>query len=151
MNGYRKVLAVAAALAFGLGLGVAGAATTAGAAGSQDYCPADRLCLWFNSNYAGARADFRQSDNNLSNELFNDGPAYANGWLVQVENNAASFHNRSGNKVTFYDARNCNIDYSYREVAPGAQGNFGDALKNRVSSIFINMEGGCVNVDQSDA
>jgi hypothetical protein len=149
MNGYRKVLAGVGALAFGLSL--AGAVPAASASGSQDYCPADRLCLWFNSGYAGARADFRVSDANLSNELFNDGPAYANGWLVQVEDNSASFHNRSGNRVWFFNFRNCDIDGANRLVDAGAKGNFGDALQNRVSSFLIANEGTCINVDQSNA
>lgn len=149
MNRNRKLLAGMGALAFGLSL--AGGIPTASASGSQNYCPADRLCLWFNSGYSGARADFRVSDANLSNELFNDGPAFANGWLVQVENNSASFHNRSGNTVWFFDLRNCDIDGANRIVGAGAQDNFGSALQNRVSSFLISNEGTCVNVDQSNA
>lgn len=151
MNGYRKVLAGAGTLALGLGLSLTGTAPTAIASGTQDYCPADRLCLWFNSGYGGARADFRVSDANLSNELFNDGPVGANGWLVQVEDNSASFHNRSGNTVWFFAYRNCDIDGANRIVGAGEQGNFGTALQNRVSSFLISNEGTCVNVDQSNA
>lgn len=143
---------VSAGLATGaFALGLAAAAPTAQAAGTQDYCPADRVCLWFNSNSGGARADFRVSDANLSNELFNDGPVGANGWLVQVEDNAASFHNRSGNTVVFFNFRSCDIDGAYRVVAAGDRGNFGDALQNKVSSILISNEGTCINVDQSNA
>jgi hypothetical protein len=149
MNGYRKVLGGVSALAFGLSL--IGAVPAASASGTQDYCPTDRLCLWFNSGYGGARADFRVSDANLSNELFNDGPVNANGWLVQVENNSASFHNRSGNTVVFFDFRNCDIDGAYRVVGAGAKDDFGSALKNRVSSFLISNEGTCINVDQSNA
>ncbi len=148
MNGYRKVLVGMGALSLSLSLG---AMPVANASGSQVACPSDRLCLWFNSGYGGARADFRVSDANLSNELFNDGPANANGWLVQVENNAASFQNRSGNTVVFFDFRNCDIDGAYRVVAAGAKDDFGSALKNRVSSFLISNEGACINVDQSNA
>ena len=149
MNASRKVLAGVSALAFGLSL--AAAMPAANASGTQDSCPADRLCLWFNSGYAGARADFRVSDANLSNELFNDGPPHANGWLVQVENNAASFQNRSGNIAIFFDLRNCDSDGAFRVVDAGEKDTFGSALKNRVSSFIIANEGLCINVDQSNA
>lgn len=149
--GQRKIIAALGAGAFAVSLMTA-AAPSASASGTQDYCPADRVCLWFNSNYGGARADFRVSDANLSNELFTDGPVGANGWAVQVEDNAASFHNRSGHTMIFYNFRHCDgIDGDYRTVDPGGKSNFGDNLKNKVSSIFIASEGACVNVDQSNA
>jgi hypothetical protein len=151
MSGYRKVLAGVGTLTLGLGLSLAGAVPTATASGTQDYCPADRVCLWFNSDYAGARADLRVSDANLSNELFNDGPVGANGWLVQVENNSASIRNRSGNGIYIYDLRNCDGNNgAYGYLAAGGAGNFTTALKNRVSSIVIDG-GACFNVDQSNA
>ena len=150
MMGQRKIIAGLGAGAFAVSLMMV-AAPSANASGTQDYCPADRVCLWFNSNYGGARADFRVSDANLSNELFNDGPEGANGWRVQVEDNAASFHNRSGNTMIFFNFRNCDIDGAYRVVGPGGKDNFGTALKNKVSSIIISNEGLCVNVDQSNA
>jgi Peptidase inhibitor family I36 len=151
MMGQRKIIAGLGAGVFAVSLMMA-AAPSANASGTQDYCPAGRVCLWFNSNYGGARADFRVSDANLSNELFNDGPAGANGWRVQVEDNAASYHNRSGIGMIFYNLRNCNADGAYRTVGPGGKDNFGDLLKNRVSSIFIyGGDGGCANVDQSNA
>lgn len=137
--------------AFAVGLMMA-AAPSANASGTQDYCPVDRVCLWFNSNYGGARADFRVSDANLSNELFTDGPHGANGWGVQVEDNAASYHNRSGFKIRFYNFRNCDTGGGSREVGPGGKDNYGDLLKNKVSSIYIYAVGAaCVNVDQSNA
>lgn len=149
MRGQRKIVGGLGAVAFAVSL--MAAAPSAYASGTQDYCPADRVCLWFNSNYGGARADFRVSDANLSNELFNDGPVGAGGWLVQVEDNAASFHNRSRNTVVFFNLRNCDIDGAYRVVGNGSKDNFGDALKNKVSSFIISNEGLCVNVDQSNA
>lgn len=149
MMGQRKIIAGLGAGAVVVGL--MAVAPPANASGTQNYCPTDRVCLWFNSNYGGARADFRVSDANLSNELFNDGPVGANGWLVQVEDNAASFHNRSGNTVVFFNFRNCDIDGAYRVVSAGESGNFGTALQNKVSSFIISNEGACVNVDQSNA
>lgn len=148
--GHRHTVAAGFGVA-ALGVSLVATAPVANAAGTQDYCPADRVCLWFNSNYGGARADFQVSDANLSNELFNDGPAGASGWLVQVEDNAASFHNRSGNTVVFFNFRNCDVDGAYRVVQAGGKDNFGDPLKNRVSSFIISNEGLCVNVDQSNA
>jgi hypothetical protein len=145
----RKVIVGIAAA--GLALSSVASASPAGASGTQDYCPVDRVCLWFNSNSAGARADFRLSDASLSDELFNDGPVGANGWLVQVEDNSASFHNRSGNVMWFYERRNCNTDGTVRRVVAGGRDNFGDPLKNKVSSMFIVALGGCVDIDQSGA
>jgi hypothetical protein len=145
----RSFVIVAAAAAFGANILMG--APAANASGTQAACPADRVCLWFNSNFAGARGDFRVSDANLSNELFNDGPVNANGWLVQVENNSASFQNRSGHTVIFFDLRNCDIDGATRVVAAGEKDNFGAALKNKVSSIIVGDGSPCVNVDQSNA
>jgi hypothetical protein len=147
MNSCRTVLAGVGAIV----IGFTGTMPAATASGSQDYCPTDRLCLWFNSDFGGARADFMVSDANLSNELFNDGPAYANGWLVQVEDNAASFQNRSGHQVHFYALRNCDSSGTNRILAAGDKGNFSSALKNQISSFRIYTEGECVNVDQSNA
>ncbi|WP_030529788.1 peptidase inhibitor family I36 protein [Phycicoccus jejuensis] len=149
MRNQHKVIAGIGTLA--AAASIVAAAPAASASGTQNYCPTDRVCLWFNSGYSGARADFRVSDANLSNELFNDGPVGASGWLVQVEDNAASFHNRSGNTVIFFNFRNCDVDGAYRVVADGAKDNFGDALKNKVSSFIISNEGVCTNVDQSNA
>ncbi|WP_320671643.1 peptidase inhibitor family I36 protein [Patulibacter defluvii] len=103
-------------------------------------CPSGRFCLWFNSGYAGARADFEITDGNLANELFNDGPAGRNGWLVQVEDNAASAYNRTSGAVFVYARRNCDEAGDYDWLSPNQKLNLDQLrfnLKNRVSSVLV--------------
>ncbi|WP_320668690.1 peptidase inhibitor family I36 protein [Patulibacter defluvii] len=101
-------------------------------------CPSGKLCLWFNSNYAGARSDLQITDGSLANELFNDGPAGRNGWLVQVEDNAASVANRTGGYVELYGRRNCQLGDGFGDLQAGEEDNLADlGLKNKVSSVRI--------------
>ena len=85
--GLGAVLAVAGSLFAGV--------PAASAAGTGTACPTDRFCLYFNSDFGGARADYAQSDAGLGNELFTDGPQGRSGWGVQVNNNAASAINHT--------------------------------------------------------
>lgn len=121
-------------------------APAANASGTGNACPANRVCLYFNSNFEGARADFAYSDASLSNELFTDGPAGANGWGVQVNNNAASLINNTPSGANIYDGPNCTGEawatYGGERVNLASMG-----MKNRVTSIHI--EGACINRDQS--
>jgi hypothetical protein len=119
----------------------------ANASGTGTACPTNRLCLYFNSNFEGARADFAYSDAGLGNELFTDGPAYANGWGVQVNNNAASLINNTGTGANIYDGPNCTGEGW--ATHGGQRLNLAEyGMKNRVSSIYI-AGTGCINRDQS--
>lgn len=140
----------AAALALGVSV-VAG--SPASAAGSGDACPAGRVCLYFNSNGGGARADLARSDGALNNELFTDGPAGRNGWGVVVGNNAASVRNRTSDVIVVYAGQGCTGNWS-RIPAGGQVYNLADGywnMQNRVSSIWIygTNNDSCVNIDQS--
>lgn len=126
----RSVLSTLAGLAVAAGL----AASAAPASAAYAECPANRFCLWFNSDFQGARADLADSDGNLADELFNDGPSGRNGWNVQVENNAASVANRTGQGAYVYDGRNCTGAEAF---VAGNSGRTLGALKNRVSSVWV--------------
>lgn len=126
------------------------AATAVPASAALNECSTGNFCLWFNSDYQGARFDMRKTDGSLADELFNDGPAGRNGWKVQVEDNSASAANRTGQNVALYDMRGCQggarILFDREEVNLAKF-----LLKNKVSSVYIN--GGtnrdCVNIDSS--
>jgi hypothetical protein len=147
-----KRLALATALASSVTLA---AGVSPAAAGSP--CPAGRACLYFNSSLEGARFDLDRADGRLNDELFNDGPAGANGWQVQVEDNAASFTNRSGRWAFLYRDRNCQLAGDVAAVQPGASVNLGAGdinLKNKVSSFALGDNpfappSSCANVDSS--
>lgn len=104
----------------GLLAGGAVAMPSAAEAATSSTCPSGSLCLYFNSNFAGARADLRKTDAALNNELFNDGRSGANGWNVQVGNNSASVWNRTGRDVWLFNGGSCFGD-RYLRLAPGAK------------------------------
>jgi hypothetical protein len=137
----RPVLTALAGLAATVGL----AASAAPASAAYSECPVNRFCLWFNSDFQGARADLADSDGNLADELFNDGPAGRNGWNVQVENNAASVANRTGQGAYIYDGRGCTGAEAF---VSGNSGRTLGALKNRVSSVWVvaGPNVGCANI-----
>ncbi|MFJ3489757.1 peptidase inhibitor family I36 protein [Leifsonia aquatica] len=139
-------------------LGVVVVATLSGSqpasAASSATCPAGDLCLYFNSDFGGARADLRHTDAALNNELFDDGTPGANGWKVKVGNNAASVWNRTGSWVNLYDSQDCSGPAA--QLGPGEKENLtrwanaGLDLKNKVSSIKTADGLSCtVNRDQS--
>jgi hypothetical protein len=132
-------------------LGLAASSLLAGApanaSGTGTACPVNRLCLYFNSDYEGARADFAYSDAGLNNEFFTDGPAYRNGWGVPVNNNAASVKNRTGSMVFLHDGPDC--DGTGYTVYPGEDYNLSSrGLQNKVSSFSIEGMGVCIYRDQ---
>lgn len=141
----RAVLTTLAGLAAAAGL-AASAAPASAAAGD---CPANRFCLWFNSDFAGARSDLAIPDGSLANELFNDGPSGRNGWMVQVENNAASVYNNTSQGAYIYDGRHCSGEEAF---VAGHSGRTLGGLKNRVSSVMIfaaNTNLVCANVNSN--
>lgn len=147
-----KRLALATALAGFTTLAVGASPAAAGSA-----CPAGRACLYFNSNLEGARFDLDRADGRLDDELFNDGPSGASGWQVQVEDNAASFTNRSGRWAFLYRDRNCRLAGDVAAVQPGASVNLGAGdinLKNQVSSFALGDNpyappSSCANINSS--
>ena len=143
----RVLFGALAALSLAGGLAVAAPAAPAEAS-TASTCPAGRLCLYFNSNHQGARADLELTDYALNNELFSDGPAYRNGWNVLVGNNAASVWNRTGAVAYLYDGRGCTG--AYVRLLPGAKVNLG-TLKNRVSSINLFSDSLLCNVNRDQS
>jgi len=146
----RTVLTVVSAAAVAAGL----AAAAAPAQAALGECPGNRMCLWFNSGYDGARADFAIADGSMANELFNDGPAGRNGWKVQVEDNAASAANRTGEIVVLYARRNCDPAGKTATFFPGEEFNLANPMfeiKNQVSSLYVynGPNFNCVNVDSN--
>lgn len=136
----RIVLTAASAAAVATGL----AAGAAPAQAALRDCPSGNFCFWFNSDYQGARADFFYSDRNLADNLFDDGPGTANGFNVQVEDNAASVANRTGSVAVIYNWRNCNQDGGASAVQAGDERTLG-ALKNKVSSVSLTSTGICLS------
>jgi len=123
------------------------AVPAANASGSGTACPSDRFCMYFNSDYGGARADFAYSDGSLAEELFTDGPSGRNGWAVVVNNNAASVINHSGTRVWMYTNARCTGDYW--SVPAGKGMNLG-TLRNKISAIWFEGTGSCQVIrDQS--
>lgn len=148
MNPFSRKTASAGALIALTAASLLASAPAASASGSGTACPTNRLCFYFNSDFGGARADFANSDAGLGNELFTDGPTGRNGWGVQVNNNAASVINHTGEYVVVYDAAGCQGWGSY--VYPGERLNLSVlGLKNQVSSIQIAGTGDCISRDQT--
>jgi hypothetical protein len=145
----RKAATAGAMLALAAGSLLAGV-PAANASGTGTVCPTNRLCLYFNSDFGGARADFAYSDAGLGNELFTDGPVGANGWGVQVNNNAASVINHTGDWIVLYEDSDCRTldGGAHRILGAGERVNLGTALKNKVSSIYI-AGSGCIHRDQT--
>jgi Peptidase inhibitor family I36 len=83
-------------------------------------CNAGYFCFYFNSKFAGARADYVDSDGNLDNETFTEGGS--NGRGVQVKNNAASAVNNWAYYAAVYYNSGCNGAY--------ASANFDATMKN---------------------
>lgn len=152
------IVAVAGQLRVGLRpRGSEPAAPAPASASTSATCPSGHLCLYFNSDQQGARADLKQTDAAFNNELFDDGTAGRNGWTVQLGNKAASVWNRTGRYVHLYDGQYCTGERL--TFPPGAKMGLGH-LKNRVSSMRIDGESGywasndghrecSTNVDQS--
>lgn len=116
----------------------------ANASGTGATCPEGRFCLYFNSDLKGARADLAVTDAALTNELFDDGPVGANGWKVVVNNNAASYWNRTGKEFIVFDGQKCTYGETGMALAlrPGTKGSLNSSvnsiyLKNKVSSIKV--------------
>ncbi len=148
----RKGVVATATVAMTFG-GAGVFAAPASAEGSGTACPTNRVCFYFNSDFGGARADYRYSDANMGNELFTDGPYGRDGWGVQVNNNAASVKNRSGSTVYFFDRPDCTLyaGESAPGIGPGVDINLASVgLKNKVSSFLISDGSACVNRDQSN-
>ncbi|ADJ49878.1 hypothetical protein AMES_8053 [Amycolatopsis mediterranei S699] len=151
MSKIRK-LAIGAAAAATL---MAAAAPAAGAAPAQPAtvihgCDAGYFCFYFNSNYAGARADYVDSDGNLDNETFNEGGT--NGRGVQVKNNAASAVNNWAYYATVYYNSGCNGSFASQTFGAYASGNFNATMKNENASFKWPTSFGaysdCANRDQ---
>jgi hypothetical protein len=70
MSKVRKTAIGAVLVSAGLTAAPA-AQAAAGAAATIYGCPGYHFCFYFNSGYAGARADYLLSDANLGDELFN--------------------------------------------------------------------------------
>jgi hypothetical protein len=138
----RSLAAAVAATTLATGLVVA----TAPAASADPIrsCPDGRVCLFFNSGFAGARADYRRSDAGMGNELFDD--RRGNGFNVQVNDNAASIVNNTGDFIAVFDGPACT---GRGAQLPGRSSydlsRF--SLKNKVSSISI-PGSACVNRSQ---
>jgi hypothetical protein len=137
--GLGAVLAVAGSLFAGV--------PAASAAGTGTACPTDRFCLYFNSDFGGARADYAYSDAGLGNELFTDGPQGRSGWGVQVNNNAASAINHTGKNVAVYYNSDCSGTGFI--IYPGERWNLASfGMKNQVSSLQV-AGSACIYRDQS--
>lgn len=143
-----KTSRIASAVAAVALTGGAVAATAPAASASPiRSCPDGRFCFFFNSNFEGARADFRYSDAGLGNELFDD--RTGSGYNVQVNNNAASFVNNRGVTVYLYNVAGCDGSNPIR-VPQGAAFNLAEfGGKNAISSVLVADGSACVNRDQS--
>ncbi|CAN7505569.1 peptidase inhibitor family I36 protein [Terrabacter sp. LjRoot27] len=144
----RRILAATLALS---GVVAVTSATTGSASGSGTTCPTNRVCFYFNSDFGGARADYQYSDATMGNELFTDGPSGRSGWGVQVNDNAASVINHTGEYVWVFEGAGCSEGATppYR-LDPGEQVNLGAKnLKNKVSSFFVVDTGACIDRDQT--
>ncbi|TDV56467.1 peptidase inhibitor family I36 protein [Actinophytocola oryzae] len=92
------------------------------------------LCFYFNSNYAGARADYLYSDGNLDNERFNKGGSGANGYNVVVKNNAASVVNNWSYSATVYYNSGCNGSVASQTIGAYGKANLNASMKNENAS-----------------
>ncbi len=145
-----------------MAIGVAAATTLmAGAAPAADAAPAQPasvihgcdsayFCFYFNSGFAGARADYLDSDGNLDNEKFNQGGT--NGRGVPVKNNAASAVNNWDYYATVYYNSGCNGSVASQTFGAYASGNFNATMKNQNASFKWPASFGtysdCANRDQ---
>jgi hypothetical protein len=113
-------------------------------------CDAGYFCFYFNSNYAGARADYVDSDGNLDNETFTEGGA--NGRGTPVKNHAASAVNNWAYYATVYYNSGCNGSFASQTFGAYASGNFNATMKNENASFKWPSSFGaysdCANRDQ---
>jgi len=147
MRAKRVLIGVAATIAAITGSVVA--APPASAA-TLHGCPQTYFCFYFNSNFAGARADYFYSDGTLDNELFNKGGT--NGRGVQVKNNAASAANNWSYYATVYYNSGCNGSIASQSFGAYGSGNFNATMKNNNASFRWPASFGafrdCANRDQ---
>jgi peptidase inhibitor family I36 len=140
-----------------VGLAAAAAAITgsivaapAASAAPINGCPDFDFCFYFNSGYAGARADYVWSDATLDNELFNHGGA--NGQGVQVKNNAASAVNNYAFTAVVYFNSGCNGSHASQSFGAFSKNNFNATMKNNNASFkWLGGNPGdtdCANRDQ---
>jgi hypothetical protein len=113
-------------------------------------CPDLYLCFYFNSGFAGARADYTYSDGNLDNEVFRWGGT--NGRGVQVKNNAASVINNAEWTATVYYNSGCNGTVASQSFGMYSGHNFTATMKNNNASFrwpsAPGMFSDCANRDQ---
>ncbi|MCD0452621.1 peptidase inhibitor family I36 protein [Actinocorallia sp. API 0066] len=123
-----KLLAGAAALAFG---GVLVAAPPVAAAGRDGVCQTGEFCYYFNSNNKGSLSDFTSSvgDYGTKQPSCYDFKGAGNGKGKCIKNEAASVWNRSGKTVRVYF--NSNYKGAYQDFRPGSKGNLETGLKNQ--------------------
>jgi hypothetical protein len=95
-------------------------------------CNAGYFCFYFNSKFAGARADYVDSDGNLDNETFTEGGS--NGRGVQVKNNAASAVNNWAYYATVYYNSGCNGSFASQTFGAYSSANFDATMKNENAS-----------------
>lgn len=147
MRAIRALIGVVAIVAAIIGSVVA--APTASAA-TINGCPENYFCFYFNSNFAGARADYFYSDGNLDNELFNKGGTSGRG--VVVKNNAASAVNNWAYYATVYYNSGCNGSVASQSFGAYSKGNFAEPMKNDNASFKWPASYGafsdCANRDQ---
>ncbi|MGW1412090.1 peptidase inhibitor family I36 protein [Streptomyces sp. NPDC002403] len=109
-----RLLGTGFALAAALGFGVVTAPIA-----SADYsvCPANKFCMWQNTNYDGLYAYSSEPQANLHD--FND--------------RASSMWNRTGGYISFY--RDSNFEYCLGKIKPGgSSANVGAYVNDRISS-----------------
>jgi hypothetical protein len=113
-------------------------------------CPSNDFCFYFNSNYAGARADYFWSDGTLDNELFNHGGSSGQG--VQVKNNAASAVNNYAFTAVVYYNSGCNGSHATQSFGAFGKNNFNATMKNNNASFrwpgSSGADADCANRDQ---
>lgn len=131
--------------------GSAVAAPTASAA-TINGCPAAYFCFYFNSNFAGAHADYLLSDGNLDNETFNRVGTTSNGLGRVVKNNAASAVNNWSYYATVYYNSGCNGSVASQSIGAYSKANFTEPMKNDNASFKWPASSGvfadCANRDQ---
>lgn len=125
MRGQRLVGGLAAATIAMIGSVVAAPAASAAPLRG---CPDGYFCFYYNSYYAGARADYFLSDGNLANETFNKGGTSGQG--RPVKNNAASAVNNWTYYAVVYYNSNCNGSVASQAYSGYSSANLSPELKN---------------------
>ncbi|MFF1612286.1 peptidase inhibitor family I36 protein [Amycolatopsis sp. NPDC058278] len=116
------------------GLTAAPAAQATTASPEAPTCTVAHFCFYFNSNYAGAYADYLKSDGNLDNETFNKVGTTNRGLGEVVKNHAASVYNNWSYQATVYYNSGCNGSYASQSFAPYHSGNLNATMKNNNAS-----------------